>query len=107
MMDDKELLTLAAKPMRTVMPIMGSTLLSEIPFAMLVPHEAQALKNHSQTLERLAQRGGLAHSEAIDILEGLKWNSSKHCIENERYLINKVREWRAKNRAAAEIGRAM
>jgi hypothetical protein len=77
------------------MPIMGSTLLAEIPFAMLVPHEAQALSNHGQSLERLAQRGGLAHSEAICILEGRAWGSVKHCIENERYLINKVREWRA------------
>lgn len=84
---------------RTVMPIMGSTLLSEIPFAMLVPHEAQAFKNHSQSLDMLASRGGLAHSEAIDILEDRPWNSSKHCVENERYLINKVREWRAAIRA--------
>ena len=89
--------------MDKVMPIMGSTLLSEIPFAMLVPHEAQALKNHSQSLNRLAERGGLAHSEAIDILEGRKWGSSKHCIENEHYLINKVREWRAIVRAAASL----
>lgn len=80
---------------RTVMPIMGATLLSEIPFAMLVPHEAQALKNHGQSLERLAQRGGLGHSEAIDILEGQRWGWSKPCIENELYLINKVRQWRA------------
>ncbi len=85
---------------RTVMPIMGSTLLSEIPFAMLVPHEQQALANHSQTLERLAQRGGLSHSEAIDILEGRRWGSAKHCIENERYLINLVRQWRAANGTA-------
>jgi hypothetical protein len=80
---------------RSVMPIMGSTLLSEIPFAMLVPHEAQALRNHGQSLERLAERGGLAHSEAIAILEGRAWGAVKHCIENERYLINMVREWRA------------
>jgi hypothetical protein len=77
------------------MPIMGATLLNEIPFAMLVPHEAQALTNHGQTLERLAQRGGLGHSEALDILEGRRWGSAKPCIENERYLINKVRQWRA------------
>jgi len=86
-------------PGRAVMPIMGSTLLSEIPFAMLVPHEKQALRNHGQSLNRLAERGGLAHSEAIDILEGRKWNTSAHCIENELYLINKVREWRAATRS--------
>lgn len=85
---------------RIVMPIMGATLLSEVPFAMLVPHEAQAQSNHGQSLERLAQRGGLGVSEAIDILEGNRWGTSKVCIENERWLINKVREWRAALRDA-------
>ena len=80
---------------RAVMPIMGATLMSGIPFAMLVPHEAQALANHGQSLDRLAQRGGLCVSEAISILEGRTWGSVAICIENERYLINKVREYRA------------
>lgn len=80
---------------RTVMRIMGATLLSEIPWEMIAPHEAQAQSNHGQSLERLAQRGGLAASEAIDIIEGRRWGSAKPCIENERYLINLVRSWRA------------
>jgi len=82
-------------PGRAVMPIMGATLLSEIPFAMIAPHEAQAQRNHGQSLERIAQRGGLAACEALDIIEGRRWGSAKPCIENERYLINKVRAWRA------------
>ena len=86
---------------RETMPIMGATLLAEIPFAMLVPHAAQAMSNHGQTLERLAQRGGLGVSEAIDIMEGNRWGTAKVCIENERWLINKVRDWRAQQRAAA------
>jgi len=86
---------------REAMPIMGATLLSEMPFAMLVPHQAQALSNHDQTLERLAQRGGLGVSEAIDILEGNRWGTSMVCIENERWLINKVRDWRAQQRTSA------
>jgi hypothetical protein len=92
------------QPTRTRMPIMGATLLAEIPFAMLVPHEAQARSNHGQTLERLAQRGGLGASEAIDILEGRRGGSTKDCIENERYLINKVREWRATGQADSAGG---
>jgi len=80
---------------RTVMPIMGATLLSEIPWAMIAPHEAQAQSNHGQSLERLASRGGLAAAEALDIIEGRRWGSAKVCIENERYLINLVRAWRA------------
>lgn len=90
-------------PGRAVMPIMGATLLSEIPFAMIAPHEAQAQRNHGQSLERLAQRGGLAACEALDIIEGRRWGSAKPCIENERYLINKVRAWRAAKAAGEAV----
>lgn len=78
---------------RAIMPIMGATMLSGIPFAMIAPHELQAQRNHGQSLEQLAQRGGLAACEALDIIEGRRWGSAKPCIENERYLINKVRAW--------------
>ena len=81
---------------RAVMPIMGATLLKEIPWDMIAPHDAQAKSNHGgQSLERLAQRGGLAACEALDIIEGRRWGSAKPCIENEHYLINLVRAWRA------------
>lgn len=80
---------------RATMPIMGAILLSEIPFAMIAPHEAQAKRNHGQSLNRLADRGGLAVPEALDILEGRSRDSSKNSINNERYLVQLVREWRA------------
>lgn len=80
---------------RATMPIMGAILLSEIPFAMIQPHEPQALRNHGQTLERLAQRGGLAASEAVAIMKGLRWGAVKTGVPTEHYLINMVREWRA------------
>ena len=87
---------------RSTMPIMGATLLKEIPWDFIAPHDAQAQSNHGgQTLERLASRGGLAASEALDILEGRHWGSSAACVENEHYLIGKVREWRAAERAKA------
>lgn len=89
---------------RIVMPIMGATLLSEIPWDFISPHERQAKANHGQSLDRLAQRGGLAACEALDILEGRRWGSAKPCIENERYLINKVRVWRAA-RASGQEGK--
>jgi hypothetical protein len=91
---------------RTVMRIMSATLLSEIPWSVIAPHEKQALSNHGQTLNRLAERGGLAACEAIDIIEGRPWNSSKHCIENEHRLINIVRKWRAEQAQTAPAGRA-
>lgn len=39
-----------------------------IPFEVIEPHESQALKNHGQTLERLAERGGLSYDEALLVL---------------------------------------
>ncbi len=41
-----------------------------IPWGLIAPHEKQAVKNHSQTLERLAQRGGLGWVEALAVLQG-------------------------------------
>jgi hypothetical protein len=42
----------------------------EVPWAMLAPHEAQAIANHSQRLQRLAERGGLGVDEMVLVLEG-------------------------------------
>lgn len=86
---------------RETMPIMSATLLSGIPFEFIAPHETQAQRNHGQSLERLAQRGGLAVPEALDIIEGRPWGSAAVCIENERYLINLVRAWRAAQKGGA------
>lgn len=49
----------------------NKTLRRSIPWAAIVPHEPQAIKNHSQSLERLAQRGGLSPQEAIAVISGL------------------------------------
>ncbi len=59
---------------RLVMPIMladGKKWDRTIPFARL--DEDQAKKNHGQTLRQLAERGGLAPSEAIAIINGGGW----------------------------------
>lgn len=78
---------------RELMPIMSGKLLKAIPWAMIAPHDAQAESNHSQSLERLAQRGGLAPSEALDILQGRRWGSAKACDENEQFLLRLVAFW--------------
>jgi hypothetical protein len=41
--------------------------------AMLAPHEEQARKNHDQSLDVLAKRGGISHNEALAILEDRPW----------------------------------
>lgn len=45
-----------------------------VPWDLLGPHENQAQKNHGQSLERLAERGGLAPSEALAVLEDRSWH---------------------------------
>lgn len=78
-------------------PIMSSKLMASVPWAFLKPHEGQAQRSHSQSLRRLAERGGLTACEAIDIVKGLRWNTTKfHTEDNARELINMVREWRVK-----------
>ena len=36
---------------------------ASVPWSVVAPHEAQAKRNHDQTLERLAERGGLSPEE--------------------------------------------
>lgn len=44
-------------------PILGTR--ESIPWSVIEPHEKQAHRNHSQTLKRLAERGGLSWTEAF------------------------------------------
>jgi hypothetical protein len=39
-----------------------------IPWAMVEPHENQAIRNHGQSLERLDERGGLSPEELYAVL---------------------------------------
>jgi lambda repressor-like predicted transcriptional regulator len=53
-----------------------------IPFEVLIPHKEQAFKNHGQTLERLAERGGLSYAELLDVLKN-QCSSSKEFPEQQ------------------------
>lgn len=45
-----------------------------IPWSLIKAHERQALANHGQqTLERLAERGGLDPMEAVAVLQDKSW----------------------------------
>lgn len=50
-------------------PILNDPMIRAIPWAALQPHEAQARRNHSQSLRTLASRGGLSICEAYHILK--------------------------------------
>lgn len=46
-----------------------------LPWSLIAPHEEQARSNHGgQTLDRLAERGGLGPDEAVAVLENRRWH---------------------------------
>lgn len=49
--------------------------LRAIPWEMIAPHAAQAKANHYQSLERLADRGGLSACEMVAVLEDRPWTA--------------------------------
>lgn len=53
-------------------PVIGTKPQEYIPQEVLIPHEKQAIYNHSQTLERLAERGGLSWYEILCILQDVR-----------------------------------
>lgn len=69
-----------------------------LPWALIAPHEKQAMKNHGQTLERLAERGGLCFTEAYATLRDLALFSIRH---DDNAQVG-AREW-IERRIAAEI----
>ena len=77
---------------RDTMPIMSSKHLKSMPMAML--DNNQAKKNHGQTLERLAERGGLAPSEALAIMDGVHWGAYAVCDENDALLYRRVERFK-------------
>jgi hypothetical protein len=44
-----------------------------IPWAAIAPHGERAVKNHDQTLERLASRGGLSPVEILMVMTERPW----------------------------------
>ena len=55
-------------------PILHDIEIKSIPWAVMGPHEIQALRNHAQGLDRLAARGGVTPEEAVAIIEGRPWH---------------------------------
>lgn len=46
---------------------------ASVPWDMLDAHEARALRNHAQSLARLAERGGLSPQEMLQVLDDKGW----------------------------------
>jgi hypothetical protein len=80
-------------------PILGQSY--SLPLEMLAGHAAQIEANHHQSLERLAQRGGLDWCEALAILEDRPWRQDFEAEEKVRAL---VAAWVRGKTAQAEKG---
>lgn len=69
-----------------------------VAWAVVEPARAMAKRNHDQSLERLAERGGLAPGELRCALEGKSlWPhfddyTAERCAEDEAWLANLVAE---------------
>lgn len=63
----------AQRKMYPVLGDLGAKQKEYIPWDVLTPHEDRACRNHGQTLEELAARGGLAWSEIVCILLDKPW----------------------------------
>lgn len=76
-----------------------------VPWSFLEPYEANAKKNHDQSLAELAKRGGLSVSEIVAVVEGTRSRFDKP--EDIKRLISLVDEWRIRKSAALEGARAV
>lgn len=55
-------------------PIFGTPgIIQSVPWRLVEPHRDQAMQNHGQTLERLAERGGLDWAELFAVMQGWTW----------------------------------
>lgn len=69
---------------KEMFPIMLDVGRDYIPWGVL--SEEMAMKNHSQTLQRLAQRGGLGPQEALMVILNLRWCTSAEFPKEEESL---------------------
>lgn len=74
-----------------------------IPMALL--DEATALRNNNQTLECLAQRGGISPSEAVALIEKRRW-CEMDVDEATQYLTQRVADY-LRTRKNAEVAEKM
>lgn len=58
---------------------------TSVPWSMIAPFEENARRNHDQSLEKLASRGGLSTLELIAVLDGhkLRWIRSQYESKNQ------------------------
>ena len=71
-------------------PILDGKSIKSIPWEVIAPHDTQAQRNHGQTLERLAERGGLSAYEAVCVLTDRRFREVPH--KDDDYHESELRE---------------
>lgn len=72
----------------------GTSVVIALPWLMVKEHEPQALRNHSQTVQRLAERGGLSAPEMCAVLENRPYQTMGYPQAHAR-LKQLLSEWTA------------
>jgi hypothetical protein len=83
-----------------------------VPMLLLAPYEKQAQTNHAQSLDRLAERGGLDWIEMDWIIRGVRWGTEdQHTVAHERRaaerVLAKLAESSATTNVSEETGMAL
>ena len=68
-----------------------------IPWGLIRAHDYQAFRNHMQSLDQLADRGGLSPDEAVAVLEDRRWRQMDATEANQR-LSELVADWELSQR---------
>ena len=70
-------------------PVLSGKRVKSVPWRIVQRHAWQAKRNHEQTLERLAERGGLSPAELLCVLNDRHWDmrSFEMPLEREAYEI--------------------
>ena len=63
-----------------------------IPLRLIAPFEAQAKRNHDQTFQGLASRGGLSAGEMLCVIHGLHWREHARWPKPREALTDWVRQ---------------
>ena len=73
--------------------------------SIIEEHEAQCKRNHDQTVQRLAERGGLGADEMCAVVEDRRWHRMSREDATER-LVELLEAWLSKRGADYARGRA-
>lgn len=90
---------------KKLMPVDGGPC---VPWDLIAPHEKQAQKNHGQSLDRLAERGGITPGEALAILGDIDYCSAnrdeleKDGAQKLQYAIDRRLAMRAETKSGPE-----